>query len=170
MKKHSLVMGTLAGMTFFTPALPHAQEPEGKLKAQAPQVQARTPKAVSRTPGRGQYAGLQLSEEQQEKLKVIQQEEREGMAKLRPQMANAQLEGRRLARAETIDKQAIEAAVERVAELQGQLFRLRVDSELKLRAMLTPEQLEMWTRSLRRSYGPSRPVAPPVKPASPPEG
>jgi Spy/CpxP family protein refolding chaperone len=92
--------------------------------------------------GRGPFAQLKLSDEQQQKLLVIRQEFERAALPIRQDMQKKRQELRKLWSANPLDQQAIDAKTKEVTALRIQMVtKLRAMQE-GMKAVLTPEQLK----------------------------
>jgi Spy/CpxP family protein refolding chaperone len=84
---------------------------------------------------------LDLTEEQQETLKALQQEQYKNMQPLRNKMNELRARERTLLSGEKIDKDAVGKVIDEQTELTNQMRKLQLDHRLAVREILTEEQL-----------------------------
>ena len=72
---------------------------------------------------------------------------------LRADARVASIELREMVAQETVDKAGIDAKVDQIAKLKGDLMRARTDAALGVREVLTPEQLAKADGMLKRLLG-----------------
>ena len=91
-------------------------------------------------PGAGQLESLNLSDEQRDKIQVMQEENRQknwtAMGQLRTEMFAL----RRMYYADKVDPNAVAEQQKKVDELQRQMLKSRLESRNQVEAVLTPEQ------------------------------
>lgn len=95
--------------------------------------------------GLGRHQGkmaraLDLSEEQQTKIRTIIDEERQKVDPLRAQLAETRDEMRKLSNAESFDESAVRALAEKKAKIQTELSVAKARTHNLIQAELTPEQ------------------------------
>ena len=100
--------------------------------------------------GHGAMAKLDLSETQREKLADLHERTLKTNIQARADLRVAQLDLRKLMRAETPDARAIEAQIDKLAGLRAAIQKTRVKALLDARSVLTPEQ----QKQLRELRGP----------------
>lgn len=147
--KLSLFVTFFAALLLASPAL--AQPPEGPREGSRPQVE----REVRRERPQGRVGARQRTERARLDLgltdsqKADLREAREGARreKLRTStdMKIASLDLKSLLRAEKVDEKAVAAKLAEVQAAQGALLKLRVDSALAMKRILTPEQQKMLT-------------------------
>ena len=84
---------------------------------------------------------LDLTEEQQENLKSLQQEQFKNMQPLRNKMNELRARERTLMSEEKIDKDAVGKVIDEQTEITNQMRKLQLDHRLAVREILTEEQL-----------------------------
>jgi Spy/CpxP family protein refolding chaperone len=114
------------------------------------QAQQPPPEAQQATPGGDPIRDLNLSPEQRERIRAIREETRDERAAI-----NQRLRERNRALEEVLDSDnPSDAVVEKhlldVAEAQAASLRMRISTEMKVRRVLTPEQLTT-LRTLRQN-------------------
>jgi len=92
--------------------------------------------------GMGYLKQLDLTEQQEDRIEAIHDKQRRSAIEIRKNLELAQLDMRKLMRADTPDRRAIETQVDRMSGLRGQLQKSQVNSLLDVRGVLTPEQLQ----------------------------
>jgi Spy/CpxP family protein refolding chaperone len=90
---------------------------------------------------------LNLTDEQSKKLEDIRYQHQKKAITMRADLESARLDLGRLMRADTPDRPAIEAQIDRVGQRRTTLEKDRVARMLEMRAVLTPEQLKIWRES-----------------------
>jgi len=100
-----------------------------------------------------------LSDEQIAELQKMRSENRDRMMRQRTEMRIARQQLQDLITAPTVDTAAIEAQTKRLTDLEAAMTQARVNQQLALRQVLSPEQLEK-LRALRSEHpgkrGPGR--------------
>jgi Spy/CpxP family protein refolding chaperone len=91
---------------------------------------------------RRRLEALDLSETQRKKLADIRDQHAKAAINGRASMQLAQLDLRKLLRADKPDVGAVERQIDKIASLRATLDKNRVTGMLDARAVLTPEQLE----------------------------
>ena len=94
---------------------------------------------------------LNLSPEQRQRIRAITEENREQRQKINRQLRDAQF-----ALEETLDtdnpsEQVVEQRIRAVAEAHAAQIRMRVSQELKIRSVLTPDQVAIWRQMRDRN-------------------
>jgi len=84
---------------------------------------------------------LDLTEEQQDTLKSLQQEHFTTMRPLRNKMAELRARERTLMSEEKIDQNSVNILIDEQTELTNQMRKLQLDHRLTIRGILTEEQL-----------------------------
>jgi len=93
--------------------------------------------------GRGfAFEGLDLTEAQRKKLAEIHDAQNRSSIQARANLEIAQLDLRKLIRADKPDQKAINAQIDRIGTMRTSLQKSRIASLLEARAVLTPEQLK----------------------------
>ena len=95
---------------------------------------------------------LRLTPEQRQKIRMIQRDTKDERASIgfRLRESNRALED--ALDSETLDDNLIEQRLQAVAAAQNAQLRLRIQTEVKIRRVLNPEQLAVW-RSSAQSWG-----------------
>ena len=96
---------------------------------------------------------LELTDEQVKKIKSVLTDARKKRIALRADARVASIELREMVAQETVDKAGIDAKVDQIAKLKGDLMRARTDAALGVREVLTPEQLAKADGMLKRLLG-----------------
>lgn len=91
---------------------------------------------------------LNLTAEQKKKLEDIRFSQQRKAVSMRADVQVAEMDLRQLMRAERPDQRAIEAQIDKIADLRATLQKSRVATLLEMRSVLSPEQLKKW-RELR---------------------
>ena len=118
----------------------------GRAFAQEDDAQTRDTRTNERTPGRadGDLIGrLNLTQDQVKQIREIRQQNAEEMRNTRMRMMRAQRELDEAIYADSVDESAIEAHARDLAVAQAAVARLRALTELRIRRLLTPEQLNL---------------------------
>ena len=84
---------------------------------------------------------LELAQEQREKLKAVQGEFEKSAVLIRAELKVKRMELEELLKADAVDKGKIEAAVKGISDLNGRLLLEGTMTRLKVREVLTSEQL-----------------------------
>ena len=84
--------------------------------------------------------GLDLTDEQKANAREIMLAARKQAIPMRAELQVAQLELQELLVQDDVDRAAVDQHLEQIGQLRQKLMRHRVDTRLKLHAMLTPEQ------------------------------
>lgn len=118
------------------------------LVAQAPDNQAQDPQEEPMFgPGHGHgqrmMDDLNLTTEQKDKLHDAMVAHQKEMIPLRADLKVAKIELREMIRG-TESKSAIDAKVDAIGKLRTQIEKKRIDNQLAMRSILTPEQLKKW--------------------------
>lgn len=102
----------------------------------------------SRGNGNGQGAGfhsqqnmLDLSQEQQEEMKTLRMEHYKTMKPLKNEMAELKARERTLLSEQEADMKAINSVIDDQSELLGKIRKLQVEQKLKMKEILTDEQI-----------------------------
>jgi Spy/CpxP family protein refolding chaperone len=90
--------------------------------------------------GQGMGAGLQLTDEQRDRMREIRDRQMRRGIEARADLALARLDLRKLMQADRPELTAIDAQIDRVARMRSDLAKSRVASMLEVRDVLTPEQ------------------------------
>jgi len=95
--------------------------------------------------------GLNLTEKQQEQITKLHTQTQTKAIDLRADLEKLQLELRGQLRADSPNKKVIDATVDKIAAKRGALQKLHLNNHLEVRAVLTPEQRELFdSRSSKR--------------------
>lgn len=93
---------------------------------------------------------LELTDEQVKKIKSVLTDARKKRITLRADARVASIELREMVSQETVDKAGIDAKVDQIGKIRGDLMRARTDAALGVREVLTPEQLAKADGLLKR--------------------
>ena len=85
---------------------------------------------------------LGLSEDQVTKLKDLEYSQREKQLELRSQISALQLKMDKAMSLKPIDDGAVRDLAQKISALRGEKFNLKVESDLSLRKILTPDQVD----------------------------
>jgi periplasmic protein CpxP/Spy len=146
--RRTAVMASLALLLFiFSPVASRAQEESGP------------PEHETRREGGDRLGGLRerlnLSPEQLEQIKAIREQNKDQWRAARQRAHQAHRALDEAIYADNADESLIEARTREVAEAQTTLVRMRALTELKIRRILTPEQLNT-LRALRQQRATER--------------
>src|SRR5262245_61986968 len=83
---------------------------------------------------------LDLSQSQKDQIAKIRESHQKDMIDARADLQKAELEFRKLMRADDPDKGAINRQIDRMASIRADMMKTRVDQRLDVRDVLTPEQ------------------------------
>lgn len=89
---------------------------------------------------------LRLSPEQRQRIRMIFEENKAERQTTNRRLREANIALTQALDAEPIDENAIEQRVNDLAAAQAAQLRMRIQSELKIRRELSPEQLGIWRR------------------------
>ena len=103
---------------------------------------------------------LNLTKEQSDKIADLRDKQERRSIELRAQIQTAQLDMRKLMRADKPDKAAIGRQIDKVSGLRADLQKSRVGTMLDVREILTPEQREKMRGRLGLMDGDEGPPAP----------
>ena len=95
---------------------------------------------------------LDLTSEQRDKIEAIRDRQERAAIDQRAKLEIAQLDMRKLMRADKLDRGAVLGKFDEISRLRAQLEKGRITSLLDMRDVLTPEQQQQ-LRSLRRGEG-----------------
>ena len=112
--------------------------------------QQQQPNSQQRPAGDDPIRELNLSAEQREKIRAIREQLREERAAVNHRLREANRTLEETLDADNPDETAVEQRLREVAAAQAASMRLRVLSEVRIRRVLTPEQLAI-LRSLRQN-------------------
>lgn len=122
---------------------------EATQEADAPQAE-NAPRRNRRDDAKGELLSrLNLTPEQREQIRLIRQQTETDVRALMPRIRQARRALDRAIYLESADESVIEARVRELSAAQSEALRLRTLTELKIRRVLTPEQLDI-LRDLRR--------------------
>jgi Spy/CpxP family protein refolding chaperone len=96
---------------------------------------------------------LGLSEAQVKAIRDLLDAQRTTMRAEAQQLMAARKELRGLMQQASVDQGAVKQKAAQIADLQAKLFNARLQTQLDLRAQLTPEQWQQW-QALRKGMGP----------------
>jgi Spy/CpxP family protein refolding chaperone len=99
--------------------------------------------------GRAGFAALNLTDEQQEKLFAIQEQNRRKNFDTMSKMRSEVFKLRRMLNAENIDSKAVVEQQKKVDDLRRETLAVRLESRKEMEKVLTPEQ-----RKQLRQFGP----------------
>jgi len=85
-------------------------------------------------------AELNLSQSQKDRIAKIRESHQKDMIQSRADLQLAQLEFRKLMRADDPDKRAINAQIDRMTSIRADMMKSRVDQRLEVRDILTADQ------------------------------
>jgi Spy/CpxP family protein refolding chaperone len=111
---------------------------------------------------------LGLSEDQAAQLRKLRLDERKAGIRRRADTQLARIALREALDAPSVDEKAVQARVKELSDLQAAGLRARVDGELALRKLLTPEQRQKLMQLRTERPRPRRPEGPPQPPGPPP--
>ena len=101
---------------------------------------------------------LSLSDAQRRRIDDIRFSHRKRAIEMRTNLETANLELGRLMRADAPDRRAIDAQIDRIAEMRASLTKERVSGLFEVRSVLTPEQRREWREGFDRpGIGPAMP-------------
>lgn len=127
--KHSIFPTSLALAVLLAPALSGAQPPEAPPNQPNPRRQA-------------MKAELGLTDLQRADLRKVMEAARRDRLRKSTDLKIARMDLQSLLRAEKVDEKAVSAKLAEAQAAQGALLKLRVDSALGVKRILTPEQHE----------------------------
>jgi Spy/CpxP family protein refolding chaperone len=87
---------------------------------------------------------LNLSPEQQQKLRAINMQNRDERARVNRRLKMAQLALEETLDADSPSQEVVEQRIRELASAQADSIRMRVMTELQIRSVLTPDQLRIW--------------------------
>ena len=130
------------------------QEPE--------QAATQTQQSFARDP----ISQLSLTPGQRQKIRALNEENREQRMRINRQLREAQFSLEQALDVDSPSEELVEERIRALADAQAAQIRMRVSQELKIRSVLTPEQVRIWLdqrahrRNLRRrSNDPNFPEA-----------
>jgi Spy/CpxP family protein refolding chaperone len=88
--------------------------------------------------------GLDLTADQQKKLADIHERQARQAIQAQADLRIATMDLQKLVHADSPDKGAIDAQIDKLAQLRAQMAKSRMATMLEVRSMLTPEQLKKW--------------------------
>jgi len=98
----------------------------------------------------GDYSGLNLSEDQRNKIAAIQKQARKQQWDLMTQMREEQYKLQELYYQNQPDASAINAQAGKIEQLQRKMIQINIEAQKQVESVLTPEQreqLQSWYRS-----------------------
>lgn len=96
------------------------------------------------TDGPGHTKRLGLTDEQMKKLDAIRLETKKAHIMLRAEVESKEQDLQHELKQEEINKAAVDKLVDELAALHGKMLRTRIDSLLKTKEILTPEQFKKY--------------------------
>jgi Spy/CpxP family protein refolding chaperone len=123
-------------LLFSLPSVAVAQEPDQQ-PAEAPSADPLGP--------------LNLSPEQQQKLRAINVQNRDERARVNRRLKLAQLALEETLDADSPGQEVVEQRIRELAGAQADSIRMRVMNELQIRSVLTPDQLRIWREMRQRN-------------------
>lgn len=93
---------------------------------------------------------LELTDEQVKSIKGVLTDARKKRIGLRADFRVARIELREMVSQESVDKAGVNAKVDAIAKIRGDMLRARTDAALAVREVLTPEQLAKADNLLKR--------------------
>jgi Spy/CpxP family protein refolding chaperone len=111
--------------------------------------------------GAAALAALDLTEQQKDRIEAIHDKQRRSAIEIRKNLELARLDMRKLVRADTPDRRAIETQVDRMSGLRAQLQKSQLNAMLDVRGVLTPEQLKQLEQLRGEGVGRGRRGPPP---------
>ena len=134
----------LTGIAALTAAPVLAQGPAPGAAPEPPDPMVRVRHVERFRGGRGEMMmrELNLTKEQSDKIADLRDRQARRAIDLRAQIQTAQLDLRKLMRADTPDKAAIGRQIDKLSGLRAELQKSRIGTMLDVRAILTPEQRE----------------------------
>jgi Spy/CpxP family protein refolding chaperone len=143
----ALVASVLFALPFFLQA-PAARAQS--VKQDAPQAeQPEGARQQGRVPGNALMRRLNLTAEQRERLREIRAQSESGARELTRRVRLARRALDEAIYADGLDESVVEQRARALTDAQAEVLRLRMTTELKVRRVLTPEQLRAF-RQLRR--------------------
>jgi len=139
--KRSIFPISLFAAVFLAPVHSRAQGQDTAAEVSTPNRQGSGHVRARRAPG----AGLDLTEAQRAELRQNADAVRRERLIKNTDLRVARLDLRSLLRAKNVDEEAIAAKLADVQAAQGALLKVRVDSALAMRKILTPEQQKRMT-------------------------
>ena len=88
----------------------------------------------------GRMAALNLSQSQKDRIAQVRESHQKEMIQSRADLELAQLEFRKLMRADNPNKRELNAQIDRMASIRADMMKSRVDQRLQVRDILTPDQ------------------------------
>jgi Spy/CpxP family protein refolding chaperone len=123
-------------LLFSLPSVAVAQEPDQQ-PAEAPSADPLAP--------------LNLSPEQQQKLRAINVQNRDERTRVNRRLKLAQLALEETLDADSPGQEVVEQRIRELASAQADSIRMRVMTELQIRSVLTPDQLRIWREMRQRN-------------------
>lgn len=114
---------------------------------------------------------LDLTQEQREKLRALHEDERRQAKELRRRLRETMQGIHQELEKYQSDQNRINSLISEMKTTGGQLFELRINSFIKMKQILTPEQYEKFKEELkkRKELMKERGVPPPPPPPPPPD-
>lgn len=114
------------------------------------QAQQPPPEAQQATPGGDPIRDLNLSPEQRERIRAIREQTRDERAAINQRLRESNRSLEEVLDSDNPSEAVVEKHLLDVAEAQAASLRMRISTEMKVRRVLTPEQLTT-LRSLRQN-------------------
>lgn len=92
---------------------------------------------------------LQLTDQQMDRLADLRFEHQKAMISKSAALKEARLELQQLMRKAAVDKKAAMAAQDKVSAAKAEIARMRLEHRLRMRDVLTKDQLEKWMKMQR---------------------
>ena len=143
MKKYLLIFLAVSALAVFSAAAFAAEEPPvpGKMKMMGREAAPGMMQGRQRTEARkNMMEGLDLSEDQKEKLKNFRLEHRKQIIKLKSDIEIKEIDLRDEMLNKEVNRGRIKNLIDDITKLKGELERLKVEQILKTREILTGEQ------------------------------
>jgi Spy/CpxP family protein refolding chaperone len=105
---------------------------------------AQDPQSADMPPDDDPVTSLRLTPEQRERIRSINQQNRAERNRVNQQLAAAQAALEDVLDSDTPNETLLEQRIRDVANAQAAHIRMRVTNELRIRSVLTPEQLKVW--------------------------
>jgi Spy/CpxP family protein refolding chaperone len=120
--------------------LAQAQSPRGNLKVDNPALSSREIN----------LRDLNLSEEQTASIRRIKNAYVNRMVQKKTELAGKQIEFKQLVADPSASEESIRSKGREIESINGQIIREMITYEVEVRRILTPEQLQLWCRSLEQ--------------------
>jgi Spy/CpxP family protein refolding chaperone len=98
---------------------------------------------------------LRLTPEQRQRIRAINQENRAERIRVNRQLADAQAALEEVLDSDSPSEALVEQRIRDVSNAQTAHIRMRVSNELRIRSVLTPEQMKVW-KEIRRANATKR--------------